>query len=118
MTSQMVNEILKEAEKHNAKKITAVEVKIGELSFLNPEQIRFAFDILTEGTIMEKSTIKIEMVKATVECSSCNYHGPVKTLTGHTYHLVLPSLQCPKCGKTVKITKGRDLIIDKVAFEV
>ena len=118
MTSQMVNEILKEAKKHNAKKITAVQIKIGELSFLNPEQIRFAFDILTKDTIMEKSTIEIEMVKATVECSSCSYHGPIKTLTGQTYHFVLPTLQCPNCGKTVRITEGRDLIINKVTFEV
>ena len=41
-TSQAIAElVLKEAQKREAKKVLAVEVDIGALTFLNPEQVDF-----------------------------------------------------------------------------
>ena len=53
MTTQIVNSILEEAKKHNAKRIDEVHLVIGKLTFLGLEQVRFAYEILVKDTIME-----------------------------------------------------------------
>lgn len=59
----IVSAIREEGRKHNAKAITKVWLEIGELTFLGEEQLRFAFDVLTEGTEMEGAELIIQKVE-------------------------------------------------------
>ncbi|UCD26652.1 MAG: hydrogenase maturation nickel metallochaperone HypA [Candidatus Bathyarchaeota archaeon] len=71
MTTQIVENVLREAEKHNAKKVTEVHLIIGKLTFLEVEQVRFSYNILVDGTIMEGSKLYIEEKNGVVKCSIC-----------------------------------------------
>ena len=45
MTSQIVNCVLEEAKKHNARRVSEVHLVVGKLTFLGLEQVRFAYEM-------------------------------------------------------------------------
>ncbi len=114
----IVNAIMEEARKHGAKKITRVELEIGELTFLGEEQMKFAFDILKEGTIMERAVLKIKKTRAVVRCTECGYEGNVEYGIKEDFHLSFPILKCPECGGSVEIIGGRECTVKNVEMEV
>ncbi len=114
MTTQIVENVLQEAQKHNAKKVTEVHLIIGELTFLGAEQVRFSYDILVEGTIMEGSKLYIKEKNGVVKCSSCDYEGAFMYEDNPTLHAPIPTLSCPKCGGIVSVVGGRECTIKSI----
>jgi len=114
---QIVYAILEEAKKHNAKEISKVILQVGELTFLGEEQLKFAFDILKEGTIMENAELFIEKIKAEVKCE-CGYSGGIEYGLKEEFHIAFPILKCPLCGKEVEIIRGRECLIKSVEMEI
>lgn len=80
MANSMVEAILDTAKKNNAIKITEAILEVGELTMLNPEQLRFMMDILREDTIFEDAEIIINMIPIEVECEDCGFHGISKLM--------------------------------------
>lgn len=114
MATQIVETVLQEAEKHNAKKVTEVHLVIGKLTFLGLEQVRFSYDILVKDTIMKGSKLYIEEKNGVVKCSSCGYEGDFMYEDDPMYHLPTPTLHCPKCGGVVDIIGGRECTIKSI----
>ena len=114
MTTQIVENVLEEAKNHDAKKVTEVHLVIGKMTFLGTEQIRFCYNILTENTIMKNSELIIEENEGIIECSTCGYRGLIKQTDDPTYHLSIPTLSCPTCGKTAKIIEGKECTIKSI----
>lgn len=114
---QIVAAILDEARRHHATAIHRVSLEIGELTFLGEEQLRFAFQILTEGTILAHAELLIKRVATTVRCS-CGYQGGVDYGLKEEFHLSFPLLKCPRCGGDVDILSGRECAIKRVEMEV
>jgi hydrogenase nickel incorporation protein HypA/HybF len=105
---------MKEADRRKAKKVVEVDIAIGSLTFLNPEQIRFWYEMLTKDTTMEGSKLVIEESLGTVRCPKCGYEGNFKYIDDPAFHLSLPTLQCPKCDGLVEIISGKDCIIKSI----
>jgi len=118
ITSQIVENVLREAEKRNAKKVVEVNLVIGKLMFLNPEQVKFWYEQLTKNTILENSKLVIEEKEGAVYCSKCGYKGNFNVEDDPIFHVPTPTLNCPKCGNIVKIIEGRDCIIKSVRMLV
>lgn len=114
MASQMVESVLKEAETHEAKKVTAVHLVIGELTFLNPDQLRFSFNVLVKDTILEGSKLYIKNKRGSVKCPNCGYEGVLKLKDDPMYHVPAPMLRCPECESVVEIIGGRECTIKRV----
>lgn len=118
MTTQIVENVLQEARKHNAKKVVEVHLAIGKLTFLGVEQVIFSYDVLVKGTIMDGSKLYIEETDGTVRCAECGYEGSFNYEEDPRYHVPTPTLLCPKCGNTVKIVGGRECTIKSVKLTV
>ena len=114
MTTQIVENVLREAEKHNAKKVTEVHLTIGKLTFLGIEQVRFSYNILVEDTIMKGSKLYIEEKNGVVKCSSCGYEGALEYGDNPIYHVSIPTLRCPECGEAAKLVEGRECTIKSI----
>ncbi len=114
MTSQIVESVLVEAKKHGAKKVTEVHLVIGKLTFLGIEQVRFAYGILTEYTIMKGSKLFIKEKEGIIECPSCGYKGTLEFKDDLMYHVPTPIFKCPKCGEAVKIVEGKECTIESI----
>lgn len=106
------------AEGKNARKITKVRVEIGELTLLNPEQLRFCFGIATKGTNAEDAELEVKVNPATIECVSCGKHFEW-SMPGEdpAYHLVTPRIGCDCGSSDVRIASGRDLKVVNMTVE-
>jgi hydrogenase nickel incorporation protein HypA/HybF len=109
-----VDSIIKEAERHKATKVVQVNLAIGKLTFLGIEQVRFAYKLLVEGTIAEKSKLVIKEKDGMVKCGKCGYEGDFKYEDDPIYHILTPTLKCPKCGNTVNIVGGKECTIESI----
>jgi hydrogenase nickel incorporation protein HypA/HybF len=114
MTTQIVESVLGEAKKHEARKVTEVHLTIGKLTFLGTEQVRFAYSVLTEDTIMKGSKLIIKEKDGVIECKSCGYRGALEFKDDLMYHIPTPIFRCPECGEAVKVVEGRECKIESI----
>jgi len=118
VTSQIVQSVLREAEKRSAKKVTEVHLVIGELTFLGLEQVRFAYEALAKGSIMENSKLVIEEQEGVVKCNHCGYEGGFKYEDDPMYHVRVPTLKCPQCDSVVSIVAGKECTVKSIKMMV
>ena len=114
MATQIIESVLEEAKRHDAKKVAEVHLVIGKLTFLGVEQIRFSYDILVKDTIMKDSKLIIKEQDGAIECPSCGFKGAVPIEDDPAYHVPVPTLKCPKCGEATKIIEGKECTIESI----
>lgn len=56
---------------HQFKKVGQIVLRVGVLSNVVPDALRFAFRALTEGTIYEKAELVLEEVPVRLLCENC-----------------------------------------------
>lgn len=113
-SSWIVETVAREAVKLGVKEVKEVHVVVGKLSLLRVEQVEFWYDVLKEGTVLEKSKLVVSLEEGVVKCPSCGYEGPIEVVDDPAYHLVFPSLRCPRCGDLVEVVRGRDCRIVRI----
>ena len=114
MTVQLVKTVLREASKTNSKKVVEVHLLIGRLSYFAPEQMRFWYEVLSEGTILEGSELLIKEDEGEVECENCGYKGPIQLEEESHYYIAVPTLRCPECDSVVNIVRGKECIVKSI----
>lgn len=96
----MIEEIEEQAEKHGGGAVEAVYVRIGVLSGVDPQALRFAYELACEGTTLANSRLEIESVGLLVFCPGC-----AMTHTPDPQHIL-----CPRCiTPEQEILEGREL---------
>jgi len=117
----IVRTVARAAMMNNAKKITAIRLEIGEFTFINPEQLKFVFEIAAKDSIAEGAQLIISKSPGKIKCTKCGYEGGLKYL-GPEIHSPLTAafvLDCPKCeSKETEIIGGRELHIKDIKIEV
>jgi hydrogenase nickel incorporation protein HypA/HybF len=109
----IVDAVLDAAKKNNAKKVNEVLIEIGELTALNPDQLKFIFQTITAGTVAEGARYDIQLIKALINCKKCSYNGPIGFF--EKLHFFLPTIKCPECGDIdVDIIAGRECCVKKI----
>lgn len=114
----IVDAVLKAARENGAEKVLSVELEVGEMTLLNPDQLRFAFSILSRGTLAEGASLTIREVPCTVNCKACGYIGATGPANGGDHFLpMIP--RCPRCGSSeLSIESGRECSIKRVRIRV
>ena len=111
----IVKTILKAAEEQGARKIERVELVIGELTFLSPDQIEFWVGELLRNTIGEGAEIVVESRAARIKCAACGREGEVDVADDPFYHYTGVSPACPECGSSqVEVVAGRECMIQSL----
>ena len=87
---------LAEAKKHGNRRITRVDLEVGVLRGIVPENLVFLFSHVAKGTIAEGAHLAIEEQPARVDCETC----------GMTEARVF-TIGCPGCGSpTARVERG------------
>ncbi len=114
MADAIVKTVIEVAEKNDAIEVFEVTIEIGELTMLNPEQVKFILEVLSENTILEGATFNIEMIPPKIKCP-CGYRGTIQAEKLDHY---TPFIECPSCGGSdFKITAGRECNIRDIKIE-
>ena len=116
VASELVTALLPKAETIEGR-IIGVVLKKGELRILSDQALANAFELLAEGTLLERARLIIEMVPVSVSCTSCGYEGAADRVSDEAFHFAVPVLSCPKCQSEVDMKTGRELFVDRLAVQ-
>ena len=109
----IIDSVLDAAKKNNAIKVNEVFLEIGELTALNPDQLKFIFKTITQGTAAQGARFNINIIKPTIRCKKCSYKGCIEFF--EKLHFFIPVIKCPKCDETdVDIVAGRECCVKKI----
>lgn len=113
ITSRIVNTVLQVVDEQNATEVLEVELLIGRLTFLNTAQVKYAYRILTNGTVLEGSELAVEEGEGVVCCTVCAKESPLELPPQGCFE-PLPPFSCPYCGAAVEIVKGKECLVKGV----
>jgi hydrogenase nickel incorporation protein HypA/HybF len=108
------------AEKHNAKTVSAVNIEVGQFTFLIPEQLEFNFEIASKDTIIEGAELIITSKKGRIKCSECGLESDAQSVPEIPDQLAMFSpMKCSNCGSSATtIIAGKEFIITNIEAEI
>lgn len=108
ITKSIIKICCEEAEKHGAKKIKEINIKVGELTGLMPSCIQYYFDIMGKNTKVEGAKLNIKKANIKIHCNQCDNESFV-TKGKYT---------CPNCNSNfIKIIGGNEFYIESLEVE-
>lgn len=97
-----------EAEKAGARRVVCLRLRIGMLSGVMPEALRFAFDALAAGSIAEGAEMVIEDVPARFWCAAC----------AREFQAAEYLATCPQCAAvSTDLRAGREMELASLEIE-
>lgn len=116
----IVEAAVQAAEANNVKRVTAVNVEVGEFTFLIPEQLEFNFEIASKNTLVEGAELNITHIKGQLKCSDCGYEGENQQASALPPQIaVFAPMKCPNCdSSSTTIIGGKDFIIANIEAEI
>nr|WP_237554480.1 hydrogenase maturation nickel metallochaperone HypA [Streptomyces sp. SID4948] len=81
--------------------VRTVKVRVGVLTAVVADSMRFCFDLITEGTVAEGAHLEIDQPPGSARCRDCRAEFALTDLV----------LLCPCGSADVEITSGRELQI-------
>jgi hydrogenase nickel incorporation protein HypA/HybF len=100
--------VLEEAEAHGGGRVARIGLRIGELSGVNAEALRFSFEVTVQGTALEQAELDIEDVPLAFRCARCE----------HEFRVVNYETVCPSCGSSdTRAVRGDELQIAYLELE-
>lgn len=92
------------AERLGGARVRVVYLTIGKVSGVDPEAVRFCFDLVAKGTIVEGARLQIDQPAGEARCRDCGAEFRVET----------PILLCPCGSADVDLRSGQELLIGAV----
>jgi hydrogenase nickel incorporation protein HypA/HybF len=90
---------------NKAEQVKRVCVDIGEMAMVNPEQVRFLFQTLTEDDpLFAGAELECVIIEPESRCS-CGYSGNERFV-------------CPQCGSLPELVRGREIVVRHIEIEV
>jgi hydrogenase nickel incorporation protein HypA/HybF len=91
------------------RRVTRVEVRVGDLRQVVPSALEFAFELVARETAVEGAELALERVAAAGACRAC---GAESELDGFP-------LACAACGSPdVEVVRGEELSVDCLELDV
>ena len=107
VASEILDVALSEADRHAAKKVTSIRLRVGVLRSIEPENLSFLFEHLARFTAAEGALLEIVEEPVRIECEACG----VSEARAFKY-------ECPRChGPNVSVTGGDSLRILSLDIE-
>ena len=108
VTESILKITLDHAGRAHASRVSAITIKLGQLSSLIDDSIRFYWGLIAADTIAEKAELRFERVPAKALCLECNTE----------FALPKDSFVCPKCGsERFRIVAGDEMTVESIEVE-
>ncbi|HEY6969873.1 MAG TPA: hydrogenase maturation nickel metallochaperone HypA [Candidatus Angelobacter sp.] len=88
IASAILEAAQREAALHQNAPLQKIAVRLGELAAVDPEALRFSFEMITKATEFEAVELELEFVPRTNRCADCGSDFVVKDF----------EFRCPSCG--------------------
>ncbi len=107
IVASLIDRVQREADAHGGSRVYRLHVKIGELSGVEVELLKTAFDTFRERTICDGAELAIDTVAPAWACPSCDRaiaRGAI--------------LRCGDCGQLAHMIQGDEIILQRIEMEV
>lgn len=85
--------------------VEKVNLRLGKLSSVVPDSLRFCFEIITKDTPLAGAELDIEEIEVVAKCNDCNWEWTIKG----------PVFKCEKCKSgNINILSGQELEISSI----
>lgn len=102
IATSIVDTVLREIQRKSLPPVQTIAVRIGALSSVDPEALRFGFDAIIVDTPLAKTKLEIEFVPVQGKCRACNHEFAVQDFV----------FACPHCDSgQIDMTRGDELDI-------
>lgn len=102
ITMSLLDTVRAEMEKAALKELRSVRIRVGELTAVEPEALRFCFEASIKGTFFEGAALEIEEAPLRGRCQGC----------GNVFRITKFERTCPGCGgSSVEMAGGNELDI-------
>lgn len=93
------------ARQNGVTQIDTLVLQVGELSPVVPHYIEACYPAAVDGTLLEKTKLKIEIIPGNALCHNCQ----------QVFHLLEASKQCPHCQSgDWEIVSGKEFNIKEI----
>jgi len=103
----LMQQVEAEAVAHHALRVGRVYLRIGELSGVEPDLLKLAFEAFREQSICEGAQLEVRLVPVSWVCRSCARPLPEDRV-----------LRCQVCGQPGKLNQGDEIILERLEMEV
>ncbi|MBI1913101.1 MAG: hydrogenase maturation nickel metallochaperone HypA [Deltaproteobacteria bacterium] len=108
ITKSMLEIIKDEMDKSKVSQLRSVRIKVGELTAVEPDALRFCFEASTKNTPLEGASLEIEEVPLKGKCRRC----------GNKFRIEAFVSRCPECGGAdIEKISGTELDIVSIEAE-
>jgi hydrogenase nickel incorporation protein HypA/HybF len=98
--------VLAQAHAHHARRVHRIVLRIGALSGVEPDALRFAFDVVAQDTPVAHATLDIDAVPGRAHCAACDADFGVSG--GAIF-------ECPTCRRlSGDLRQGRELELSRI----
>ena len=108
IAQSILDTVVVQTEDHGAARILRIHLRIGALTAIVDDALRFAFEAVSQDTCAQGAAVEIEHIPWTIRCRGC----------GHEYLVAEDLPTCPRCegvgGETIA---GRELQIVEMDVE-
>jgi hydrogenase nickel incorporation protein HypA/HybF len=102
ISESIVGILEEEARRQHYARVRKVRLEIGPFAGIEPEALRFSFDVVTKGTLAEDAALEIVATEAKAWCLPCERSVPIR----QRYDA------CPECGGyQLQVTAGDEMRI-------
>lgn len=99
---------LLKAREPNARRITALQLALGEISELDRHSMQKHWDELSRGTPAERAQLHFRLIQAEVQCMACF----------RKYNPQAGKIHCPHCGSYgAKILAGEEFFLESIELD-
>ena len=97
LAESMLEIVEQTARANHAARVTLIRLEIGALSHVEPEALRFCFDVVTRASLADGARLEIQTTPGEAWCMPCGTTVPLSGL----------GKACPRCGSyQLSISKG------------
>jgi hydrogenase nickel incorporation protein HypA/HybF len=108
VTESIIDICLKHAYRNHARKITKVNLVLGELTGIVDQCVTFYWEMLAKDTIASGAEICFRKIPVRARCRECNEEFGVQEF----------DLTCPRCGNLKsELISGREFQVESIEIE-
>jgi len=108
IASRLVELVTEQVREAKGGRVAAITLRIGALSCVHEDALRFSFDLVRDGTPAAAAELRIVAVPVMIWCAACGREVP---LAG------IQKFACPECGMpSGDIRAGRELDLESIEF--
>lgn len=106
IVASLIDRVQREADAHGGARVHRLHVKIGELSGVEVDLLKTAFDTFRERTVCEAAEMRIDTVAPAWACPSCERSVARGAI-----------LRCEACDRPARMIQGDEIILQRIEME-